>query len=404
MEQLSEMKPLTIAQLVDRIHTVLPDYERKKATKLQILEIAVHLGVLTDLEIRWTTPKRHRVVKSYLHTVVRDKKTRRRLETFATCFSRLWSRALVLLNFSVHHVARISMQRQSEPRRYVDWWLRPKLRDQTPGKTFYNMAFKGPSISCPTFLRHLILPELWDREDLDAHVGLTLEVRKHDVNHLYTNQWKRFPRRALHQAITYLSRRMRGNIQIHVRRACIKGVKLYIKRLRGGGNPKPLLKLLTKPWPKYKFPTGVRFYVIRHIHMLRDVLGVADESYLPREAGQFTADLCDLYFYLFRIGLVKSRLMPLGTPGRKYCPIDEIIARSLFGEPTNRPIRHSESEDCEGNRYMLESLGFTPARFAEIQNDKRRRLRRQAKARQKNPNPSQRRKKVFNSLSYLSSE
>ena len=135
LEQLSEMKPLTIAQLVDRIHTVLPDYERKKATKLQILEIAVHLGVLTDLEIRWTTPKRHRVVKSYLHTVVRDKKTRRRLETFATCFSRLWSRALVLLNFSVHHVARISMQRQSEPRRYVDWWLRPKLRDQTPGKT-----------------------------------------------------------------------------------------------------------------------------------------------------------------------------------------------------------------------------------------------------------------------------
>ena len=121
---------------------------------------------------------------------------------------------------------------------------------------------------------------------------------------------------------------MKTNIQVMVRAACIRAAKIYVKTLQWGKS-KELYKLFTHPWPVRKFPADITVSVRNHIHFIRSVLGVEDSQYMPAYATRISADLLDLYFFFYRAGfLSKSKLMPLGLPGRKFFRIDEKIATS----------------------------------------------------------------------------
>ena len=148
----AEMKPLTIVQLVDRIHTIQPDYKQKKATKLQILEKAVLLGLLKKEEIAVTTPRHFRVVKSYLHTVITDRRIRRRIDSYVKCLSTLWSRSLALLNLTTHRIAGIPFQRPKDAANTIHWWKQPASGEYSPGKEFFKLVFAGAPNACPEFL------------------------------------------------------------------------------------------------------------------------------------------------------------------------------------------------------------------------------------------------------------
>lgn len=165
--------------------------------------MAASLGVLTKEEISATTPRKFRVVKAYLRTVIRDRKIRRRLDAYVKCLSKLWSRGLSLLNLATHQIAGIPLFRKKQPDEKISWWHCPTAEEQTPGKRLYDMLFAGAPNACPTFLRQLVCPERWNSDKLDDQILMTLQMYRHDVRHLYTPQWKCFPRTALHQQETF---------------------------------------------------------------------------------------------------------------------------------------------------------------------------------------------------------
>ena len=384
-----QTKPLSTKELIGRIHNVLPDYKPEKTPMLEILEKAVSLGVLTKDEISATTPRKFRVVKCYLRTIVRDKKIRRRLDAYVKCMSTLWSRSLALLNLATHQISGIPLRRKKEPDKEIIWWKRPPASQHTPAKVFYELVFAGANNACPEFLRKLVCPERWEWDSLPLQTQTTLEMFHKDVSHLYTQNWRNFPKTSLHQQETYLARTMKTNIQVMVRSACIRAAKIYVKTLQRG-QAKVLYKLFTHPWPKIAFPQQVTLPVRDHIYLIRSVLGVKDSEFLPSHARQISPDLLDLYFFFYHAGLLNSNLMPLGTPGRKHFRIDEKIAKSLFAKQFQElkslpDFTHlTPSDDVESTEFrhrpMLEFLGFSVDRFSAIQNNKRRRLRRRAKA------------------------
>eukprot|EP00210_Caulerpa_lentillifera_P002527 g2424.t1 len=144
--------------------------------------------------------------------------------------------------------------------------------------------------------------------------------------------------------------------------------KEYVKVLQEGIDQKELFKLLNRPWPS-QLPIGIKDEVVKAIKEVRRVIGMEDDSYLPKYANGVTVDLLDLHLYFSRIDILKRLLMPVAPLNRKYAIIDDRIAKSMFN------IKQEHLNDQDHDHPYLHSLGFSPQAFEDAQNCKRKMLR-----------------------------
>eukprot|EP00210_Caulerpa_lentillifera_P007086 g6779.t1 len=167
---------------------------------------------------------------------------------------------------------------------------------------------------------------------------------------------------------SYASIAMKTNIDLYIRQSVIRCAKEYVKVLQKGIDQKELFKLLNRPWPS-QLPIGIKDEVVNAIKEVRRVIGMEDDSYLPKYANGVTVDLLDLHLYFSRIGILKRPLMPVAPLNRKYATIDDRIAKSMFS------IKKKHLNDKNHDYPYLHSLGFSPQAFEDAQNYKRKMLR-----------------------------
>eukprot|EP00210_Caulerpa_lentillifera_P002591 g2484.t2 len=161
---------------------------------------------------------------------------------------------------------------------------------------------------------------------------------------------------------------MKTNVDLYIRQSVIRCAKEYVKVLQEGIDQKELFKLLNRPWP-LQLPIGIKDEVVNAIKEVRRVIGMEDDSYLPKYANCVTGDLLDLHLYFSRIGILKRPLMPVAPLNRKYATIDDKIAKFMFN------IKKEHLDDQDHDHPYLHSLGFSPQAFEDAQNSKRKMLR-----------------------------
>eukprot|EP00210_Caulerpa_lentillifera_P002521 g2418.t1 len=166
----------------------------------------------------------------------------------------------------------------------------------------------------------------------------------------------------------YASIAMKTNVDLYIRQSVIRCAKEYVKLLQEGIDQKELFKLLNQPWPS-QLPIGIKDEVVNAIKEVRRVIGMEDDSYLPKYANYVTSDLLDLHLYFSRIGILKRPLMPVAPLNRKYVIIDDRIAKFVFN------IKQEHLNDQDHDHPYLHSLGFSLQAFEDAQNCKRKMLR-----------------------------
>eukprot|EP00210_Caulerpa_lentillifera_P002579 g2474.t1 len=315
------MKGLSKKDIERRILTKEKGFASTSWSKPQLLLKARRLGLISDVEFNASVPYSYQTYKCYLWTLVKDTTIREKLEEYVQCRSKLYTRAFFILNLCTHDMTGIDPAR---PQDYIPsnvfWSARKEQEAPRVSSIIYEKLF-GNESKTNMFLNQCYLPEL-------------------------------YPTRC-----TQLDEQ-----------SVIRCAKEYVKVLQEGIDQKELFKLLNQPWPS-QLPIGIKDEVVKAIKEVRRVIGMEDDSYLPKYANCVTVDLLDLHLYFSRIDILKRPLMPVAPLNRKYATIDDKIAKFMFN------IKKEHLNDKDHDHPYLHFLGFSPQTFEDAQNSKRKMLR-----------------------------
>eukprot|EP00210_Caulerpa_lentillifera_P000917 g887.t1 len=262
----------------------------------------------------------------------------------------------------------------ARPQEYIPsnvfWSARKEQEAPKASSLIYKKLF-GNESKTNMFLNQCYLPELYPTKctQLDEYINICMQGYEDILGHLFPHGWEELMGRSgWIQATSYASIAMKTNVDLYIRQSVIRCAKEYVKVLQEGIGKKELFKLLNRPWPS-QLPIGIKDEVVNAIKEVRRVTGMEDDSYLPKYANGVTVDLLDLHLYFARIGILKRPLMHVAPLNRKYATIDDKIAKFMFN------IKKEHLNDQDHDHPYLHSLGFSPQAFEDVQNCKRKMLR-----------------------------
>jgi len=366
------MNGLSKKAIEDRIRKVENSFSSSGWSKPQLLLKAQRLNAISEREFHASIPDEYQTLKCYLWTLVQDDAIRETIDKYVRCHSLLYTRAFFILNLCFHRMAGIPYSRPQELDTSVNKFWSARKQDEDPRQStliFDRLFAKESKLSM--FLSQCYLPELYPTRctDLDEIIKTSLERHGQIMSHLDPEGWEMLMRRTgWLVAASYASTSMKTNVNLYIRQSVIRCSKEYVKSLQDGVDGKVLFQLLNRPWPK-RLPDSIEEAVVNTIKELRHVIGMNDESYLPKYAETVTEDLLDLHLFFSRIGILKRPLMPIALINRKYATIDDRIARSMF-DLEEHPLM-----DQDHDHPYLHVLGFSPQAFVNAQNAKRKALR-----------------------------
>eukprot|EP00210_Caulerpa_lentillifera_P004855 g4635.t2 len=365
------MKGLSKKEIERRILTKEKGFASTSWSKPQLLLKARRLGVISNREFNASVPYSYQTYKCYLWTLVKDTTIREKLEEYVQCHSKLYTRAFFILNLCTHDMVGIDHAR---PQEYIPsnvfWSARKEEEAPRVSSIIYEKLFENES-KTNMFLNQCYLPELYPTRctQLDEYINICMQGYGDILGHLFPHGWQELMGRSgWISTSSYASIAMKTNVDLYIRQSVIRCAKEYVKVLQEGIDKKELFKLLNRPWPS-QLSIGIKDEVVNAIKEVRRVIGMEDDSYLPKYANGVTVDLLDLHLYFARIGILKRPLMPVAPLNRKYATIDDRIAKFMFN------IKKEHLNDQDHDHPYLHSLGFSPQAFEDAQNSKRKMLR-----------------------------
>ena len=368
---------LTKRALTKRIKEKQPNFDDAGRSRTNVLQKAQELGVVGEREFADTVHDNFQTVKCYLWTMLKDAEARIKFDAYVKLWSLIWFRTSATLNLLVRGKANLPCQNRSDIPKPIHLW-KPSSNDTVDewADRFFKNVFQ--SNSRPTYLRQLILPELFQgRQVYIDELRTVYEENEHLLAHLYPADWETvLSRSGWQQAIGVGASTLRSTIQVKIQTSVRKGVQAYLSQLLGESESRPYLKLLRGRFSLERSRGLDQFYV-SHVQDLRKMLGMKDQDALSAYP-KLSSQLLRFYFHLHRMGICHGHAMPMGSFDRKFAYFDNVVLRWLLRRQYEEFTRNGRGSESQLMDAFMKHLGFSAENFISTQMKKRRNLRRMA--------------------------
>lgn len=383
-----------IEQAIPSAWSALPNSIQKKKSLSALLGHAIHYGLVSEREIKETTPRIESTLPCYLYTYVVDESLRQKIQQYVVTASKLYRRGSLILNLVAQSTCGPRLPGASDITVTV---LRPRFTldvNSNRMAPFRSMMTKLEGDAKSNILKHAFLPERWpttqqprspevDAVISDGVFSSVLPPAPADwLEVMKVTGWD--------NAINRMMSKMCGNLKVHATAQLPKAVRAYLGCVPMNpvtprwllidcalGRPRPLIAD-NADWDMTfelrRILAGVPVNGKEDWHLKRLL------HYNIPDKIDYSAEVLLLHFFLVRYGVKERTYLPVASRGRKYAYIDAKVATYLFSFRKRGQKRKSnavEDDDSEQTVSVGELLGLTPEAF----NRRRRQIRRAVRQR-----------------------
>jgi len=397
---------LTKDELVQRLRTVLLDeisINRDMSVPC-LLGLAIHYGLVTELEITETIPRVETTISCYMKSIIPSTtlpEIEHAIDQYVMTTSRMYNRGTYIANFVAMYLygERLSLSLSQDllpisingfgmlGRELVRYDREASLHEAED-----LLEFVMPRDVRNSAFKQVFLPERWPTRTQPLNLTISDVIKNETSLPPEPIGWRALMNpTGWDNSINRIATKLSANFQVHCRVGLAKRTSAWLGQLdfeeRYTSDVISLMQqtLLLRPRP---IIIDNRDYEM--IMDLRIVLGVTEDDvtwYVPR-SHPFNREVVALHAFITRYGDGERSYFPVARRSRKFAYLDVKIYDALTSVMRKKRGRtYDETDQFTHSRSLGDAMGLTSSSFKETRKRIRKHIRREiARRKRKRPN------------------